>query len=181
MEVNPAGWLSSWAHALLGKVVWWLSSSCDGVELTKWWSSSCEGCRAHAVVSSSNYGWQARTMVVNLVQWCERTQWRLSSVKVVNLTRWCWAHGWQGSMRVVKLVPNNDSRAHAKELTQWYSHDGRPAQVMFVLCSMCDLAMAALEVSGGCGTWTILHWELLHVHVCLWPDNGTPFRVPVVT
>jgi hypothetical protein len=34
--------------------------------------------------------------------------------KVLELVLWCQACGWQGSMRVVELVPHNDGRARAK-------------------------------------------------------------------
>ena len=60
---------------MVGNVVRWLSTSCDGVELTQWWLSWCKGCQACAMVLSSHDGCWARAMVVIV----KLARWLLSS------------------------------------------------------------------------------------------------------
>ena len=98
-------------------------------------------------------------MVVELVRWCwartmmvELVRRFLSLRRGVKLVVGELAWGLSSFCHTVtvelvqRLSSSHDGCwAHTMvvELTQSYLHDGGPAQVMFVLCSTCDLAMAA--------------------------------------
>ena len=125
---------------------------------------------------------------------------RLSSSRgVVELTRCCWARGWWLSMMVINLVWRCWSHTMTGKLVWWWlsslCNGDEPTRWMFscdelvqCLSSLrsgfwCTIALAQWqglhcmvtysmlqEVSGGCGTRKVSHWELTNLHVCRWPD-----------
>ena len=54
---------------MVGELVRWMSSACDGVEHAEFVQSWCEDCRAHAVLSSSWLATERDGMVGELVRW----------------------------------------------------------------------------------------------------------------